>query len=71
MNYLLTIDVGNTNTVFGLFYQEELKHSWRIVTKRDRTSDELGVYLNNFITSSGFDLKDVHSSDLFFCCSSF
>jgi type III pantothenate kinase len=61
MNYLLTIDVGNTNTVFGLFYQEELKRSWRIATKRDRTSDELGVYLNNFITSSGFDLKDVQA----------
>jgi type III pantothenate kinase len=61
MSYLLTIDVGNTNTVFGLFYKDNLLKSWRIVTKRDRTSDELGVYLNSFITSAGFNIKDVNS----------
>lgn len=59
MKYLLTIDVGNTNTVFGLFEQNNLLKSWRIVTKRDRTSDELGVYLNGFISSSGFEYTQI------------
>lgn len=61
MNYLLTIDVGNTNTVFGLFQDNKLLRSWRIVTKKERTSDELGVYLNNFITSSNFNHEDIKS----------
>lgn len=61
MTYLLTIDVGNTNTVFGLFQNNELLKSWRIVTKRERTSDELGVYLNNFITTSNFNHNDIKS----------
>ncbi len=59
MQYLLTIDVGNTNTVFGIFDQNQLLKSWRIVTKRNRTSDELGVYLNSFINSSNFNSKHI------------
>ncbi len=59
MNYLLTIDVGNTNTVFGLFEKDNLKRSWRIITKKEYTSDEMGVYLNGFIQSSGYFIKDI------------
>ncbi len=40
---LLTVDVGNTNITFGLFKGEELKYSFRIMTKQARTSDEYGV----------------------------
>ena len=40
---LLTVDVGNTNITFGLFKGEELKYSFRIMTKQPRTSDEYGV----------------------------
>jgi type III pantothenate kinase len=42
---LLTIDVGNTNTVLGVFDGPELKAHWRIGTQSERTSDELGVLL--------------------------
>ena len=38
---LLTIDIGNTNTVLGLFDQEELVDSWRVKTDARDTSDEL------------------------------
>jgi len=37
---LLTIDVGNTNTVLGLFDGEELLRSWRIKTDSRHTADE-------------------------------
>ena len=47
-NQTLVIDVGNTNTVFGLFSDEELIFHRRTVTHRDRTSDELGLYLKGF-----------------------
>lgn len=42
---LLAIDVGNTNTVLGVFRLAdwELIHSWRLTTLRDRTVDELGI----------------------------
>lgn len=38
---LLTIDIGNTNTVLGVFTGDELVHSWRIKTDARNTADEL------------------------------
>jgi type III pantothenate kinase len=38
---LLTIDVGNTNTVFGVFDGEDLVESWRVKTDARDTADEL------------------------------
>jgi type III pantothenate kinase len=42
---LLAIDVGNTNIVLGVFESEELQVSWRLATMRERTADELGVWV--------------------------
>ena len=39
---LLTIDVGNTNITLGVFENEALKGTFRMTTKRSRTSDEYG-----------------------------
>jgi len=39
----LTIDVGNTQTVYGLFDGEEIVDHWRVATDPRRTSDELSV----------------------------
>ncbi len=49
---LLTIDVGNTHTVLGVFNEEELVASWRVRTERERTSDELGVLFSNLFANS-------------------
>ena len=38
---LLAIDVGNTNTVLGLFVDDDLINSWRIKTDARQTADEL------------------------------
>ena len=40
---LLAIDVGNTNTVLGVFEGERLRQHWRIETSHTRTSDEYGI----------------------------
>lgn len=40
---LLTIDVGNTNTVLGIFDGAEIQHSWRIRTDSRVTADELAL----------------------------
>ena len=49
---LLTIDVGNTHTVLGLFDGEEIVEHWRISTDARRTADELAVLLQ------GLDIGD-------------
>ena len=52
---LLAIDVGNTQTVFGLFEGEELRENWRVATERNRSGDELGALYGSFV-----DLDAVH-----------
>jgi len=46
---LLTIDVGNTNTVLGVFDGEELVHSWRVKTDPRDTADELWLRYRSLI----------------------
>ena len=46
---LLTIDVGNTNTVLGVFDGEELAHSWRVKTDPRDTADELWLRYRSLI----------------------
>src|SRR5438445_452736 len=40
---LLAIDIGNTNTVLGVFEGEKLERSWRIKTDARSTADELAA----------------------------
>ena len=40
---LLAVNVGNTNTVLGVFRGPELEHRWRLSTEIERTADELAV----------------------------
>jgi type III pantothenate kinase len=40
---LLAVDVGNTQTVFGLFGGDRLAESWRVATEAERTGDEIGA----------------------------
>ncbi len=46
---LLAVDVGNTQTVFGLFEGDELVEHWRVATDARRTGDELAVTLDGFL----------------------
>ena len=46
---LLTIDVGNTNTVLGLFDGEKLIQSWRVKTDPRDTADELWLQYRSLI----------------------
>src|ERR1017187_6425180 len=49
---LLTIDVGNTNTVLCVFDGEEVVDHWRIATDPVRTADELAVTLRGLLSQS-------------------
>lgn len=46
---LLCIDVGNTNTVLGIYDGEELVDSWRITTDSRTTADELALKFQGLI----------------------
>src|SRR3989440_11369539 len=52
---LLTIDVGNTNSVLGVFRGEELIANWRLTTARQQTVDEYGVLTRHLFTLAGLD----------------
>src|SRR5437867_12910276 len=56
---LLTIDVGNTNTVLGVFRGPELIANWRRTTAREQTVDEYGVLSRNLFTLAGLDRNDI------------
>ncbi len=56
---LFAIDVGNTNTVFALFKDDIVKHSWRCKTESSRSADEYAVFLNQL-----FEMEDVQWNDI-------
>jgi type III pantothenate kinase len=56
---LLVIDVGNSNTVIGVYEGEKLLHHWRVWTDRDKTSDEYGILLRNLYEAARFSPKDI------------
>ena len=56
---LLVIDVGNTNTVFGLYEEDSLVADFRVETRRNRTGDEYYTLLEPLIRRSGYVLGDV------------
>ena len=52
---LLTIDVGNTNTVLGAFDGDRLIVHWRLTTRREQTADEYGILVRNLFASSSLE----------------
>ena len=54
MSLLLTIDVGNTNTVLGVHDGAVLKSHWRLTTRREQTTDEYGILVRNLALAMEF-----------------
>jgi len=63
---LLVVDVGNTNTVLGLFVEKALLHSWRIRTDHSRTDDEYAMLINDLMDFSKVRFNDI--SDVIISC---
>jgi type III pantothenate kinase len=55
---LLCIDVGNTQTIVGLFDDADLVDHWRISTVQERTHDELALMIHQFLGFHGFDVEE-------------
>lgn len=56
---LLGIDVGNTQTVIGVFSSGRLENHWRVYTERERTADEIALTLSGFLAFKGHSLEQV------------
>jgi type III pantothenate kinase len=65
---LLVLDVGNTNTVLGVFTRtasdprgkyEKLAANWRVTTRAAQTIDEYGVLFRNLFSMEGLEPKDI------------
>jgi type III pantothenate kinase len=59
---LLVFDVGNTETVAGLFRSGELVEHYRVATNAARTVDELGLLFRSMIRETGFEPDDVDAA---------
>lgn len=58
-NMLLVIDVGNTNTVLGVFREAELLAQWRLTTNRAQTADEYGILIRNLFSLDGIRAEGI------------
>ncbi len=59
---LLTIDIGNTQIVSGVFDGQTLQSSWRLSTEHTKTADEYGIVFASLIRESGIQAKEVHGT---------
>ena len=56
---LLVLDVGNTNTVLGVYDGDRLVAHWRIETKKGRTADEYAVLLAGLFALEGLTIRQI------------
>ncbi len=56
---LLVIDVGNTNTVLGLYRDDELMQNWRITTLKTRTVDEYAMIIHELMRLGGISMSAI------------
>jgi len=58
---ILVIDVGNTNTVLGLYREEKLLDFWRISTDTQKTSDEYGMLIKQLFVHHNYSFDDMEA----------
>ena len=56
---LLAIDVGNSQTVCGIFKKSSLVCHWRLKTDREKTADELAARFLSLFTMQNIQFKDI------------
>jgi type III pantothenate kinase len=55
---IFVLDVGNTNTVLGVYDKDHLKYHWRIETNRHKTEDEYGMIIKSLLEHEGLAFID-------------
>jgi type III pantothenate kinase len=54
---LLAVDVGNTQTVIGVFERNELREHWRLSSEKERTADELALIFQGLLAQVGLSFS--------------
>ncbi|MBA9029292.1 MULTISPECIES: type III pantothenate kinase [Bacillaceae] len=55
---IFVLDVGNTNTMLGVYVEDDLKFHWRIETNRHKTEDEYGMTIKALLEHEKITFKD-------------
>ncbi len=58
---MMAADIGNTQTVLGVFEGEDLKAHWRMATEAHRSSDEVGIGCAALLELRGMSLSEVEA----------
>ena len=61
---LLAIDVGNTQTVVGIYQDGSLQYRWRVATNKSHTADEVRIKLLPLFESAGLSFAEVRGAAL-------
>ena len=56
---LFCIDIGNTNTVFGVTEKDQVLEHWRVRTEKDATADEIGILIGNLFKSTEIEMSHI------------
>ncbi|GAB2564443.1 type III pantothenate kinase [Gracilibacillus alcaliphilus] len=56
---IFVIDVGNTNTVLGVFADERLVYQWRMQTDKYKTEDEYAMFIQSLLAYEGLTFEDM------------
>jgi type III pantothenate kinase len=56
---ILVLDIGNTNIGLGVYEGQELHAHWSMTTDREKSSDELGLFLVSVFRYKGIDVKSI------------
>lgn len=59
---ILVVDVGNTNITCGVYQEDELKATFRLMSKTPRTSDEYGMMLTELLKMKGISAEEIEGS---------
>lgn len=58
---ILVCDVGNTNTVLGVYEGKEILKAWRISTDRHKTSDEYGILVKQLFEYDNLNMSEIQN----------
>jgi type III pantothenate kinase len=59
---LFVIDIGNTNTVLGVYQDDQMVHSWRVKTEHKTTEDEFHILVRNLFIFGNVKINDIHQT---------
>ncbi|MDX8047711.1 type III pantothenate kinase [Gracilibacillus sp. S3-1-1] len=57
---IFVIDVGNTNTVLGVFKEGQLTYQWRMQTDKNKTEDEYAMFVKSLLEHEGLMISDIN-----------